>query len=269
MPGIDPNMPNSKGKTIKDYLPAAMAKLMGGQMQGMQPPQESATAAADQPIGKKQIDEAIGTLQEYKRGKAAFESRLLEEEKWWRLRHWDVVRNHNVQVEDPAEARPEPTSAWLFNSLANKHADIMDNYPEPNVLPRERDDEQDADTLSAILPVVFERNEYEHTYSQAAWYKLKHGVSAKGVFWNNSLEDGLGDADIRCIDMLRLYWEPGITDLQASRNLFVVDLVDNDLLEQEYPQVKGKLGGSALKVERFANDDYVDDSKKSVVVDWY
>lgn len=299
MPGIDPNMPNSKGKTIKDYLPAAMAKLMGGQMQGMQPPQEAVPAAADQPgagrmapqisgdsfagnlsdswgphkiedvVGKKQIDEAIGTLQEYKRGKAAFEGRLLEEEKWWRLRHWDVVRNRNVTVDDPAEARPEPTSAWLFNSLANKHADIMDNYPEPNVLPRERDDEQDADTLSAILPVVFERNEYEHTYSQAAWYKLKHGVSAKGVFWNNALEDGLGDADIRCIDMLRLYWEPGITDLQASRNLFVVDLVDNDLLEQEYPQVKGKLGGSALKVERFANDDYVDDSKKSVVVDWY
>ena len=32
MPGIDPNMPNSKGKTIKDYLPAAMAKLMGSQI---------------------------------------------------------------------------------------------------------------------------------------------------------------------------------------------------------------------------------------------
>ena len=36
----------------------------------------------------------------------------------------------------------------MFNSsLASKHADMMDNYPEPNVLPRERQDEGDAQTL--------------------------------------------------------------------------------------------------------------------------
>lgn len=271
----DMNTPNSKGKTIKDYLPAAMQKLMGGQAAE---PHEGAAGAlvptaarigGDLPIGKNEIDKALDTLQKYQSGKAAFEARLLEEEKWWRLRHWDVVRNRNVQTEDAAEVRPEPTSAWLFNSLANKHADIMDNYPEPNILPRERDDEQDAETLSAVLPVVFERNEYEQTYDRAGWYKLRHGVSATGTFWNQELEDGLGDADIRFIDMLRIYWEPGITDLQHSRNLFVVDLVDEDLLEQQYPELRGKLGGSSLKVQRYESDDHVDDEGKAVVVDWY
>ena len=271
----DMNTPNSKGKTIKDYLPAAMQKLMGGQAAE---PHEGAAGAlvpsaarigGDLPIGKNEIDKALDTLQKYQSGKAAFEARLLEEEKWWRLRHWDVVRNRNVQTEDAAEVRPEPTSAWLFNSLANKHADIMDNYPEPNILPRERDDEQDAEILSAVLPVVFERNEYEQTYDRAGWYKLRHGVSATGTFWNQELEDGLGDADIRFIDMLRIYWEPGITDLQHSRNLFVVDLVDEDLLEQQYPELRGKLGGSSLKVQRYESDDHVDDEGKAVVVDWY
>lgn len=222
-----------------------------------------------QPIGKKEIQQAIQTLKDYKDGKANLETRIVEEERWWKLRHWDVIRGAKSAEMTGEEARPEPTSAWLFNSLTNKHADIMDNYPEPNVLPREQQDEEDAQTLSSILPVVFERNEYEQTYSQAAWYKLKHGVSAKGVFWNQSLEDGLGDVDIRFMDILNIFWEPGITDLQSSRNLFVVDLRDNDLLEQEYPQLRGKLGGQIIDVKQYVHDDNVDVSNKSVVVDWY
>ena len=222
-----------------------------------------------QPIGKKEIQQAIQTLKDYKDGKANLETRIVEEERWWKLRHWDIIRGQKSTEMIGEEARPEPTSAWLFNSLTNKHADIMDNYPEPNVLPREQQDEEDAQQLSSILPVVFERNEYEQTYSQAAWYKLKHGVSAKGVFWNQSLEDGLGDVDIRFMDILNIFWEPGITDLQSSRNLFVVDLRDNDLLEQEYPQLRGKLGGQIIDVKQYVHDDNVDVSNKSVVVDWY
>ena len=178
-----------------------------------------------------------------------------------------MIRGNNGN--NPEEERPEPTSAWMFNSIANKHADIMDNYPEPNVLPREQADEPDADTLSSILPVVFERNEYEATYSRASWYKLKHGVAAKGVFWDQEREDGLGDVDIHFIDILNIFWEPGITDLQDSRNLFVVTLKDNDLLEQEWPQLKNGLGGQIINVEQYVHDDNVDTSNKSLVVDWY
>ena len=269
---MDLNTPNGKGKTIMDYLPMAARKL--GLMDSQPEPvndtagrQEEPTVMGEGPIDKKAVERAIQTLKDYKGGKANLETRIVEEERWWKLRHWDVIRGKNAPTGQ--EARPEPTSAWMFNSISNKHADMMDNYPEPNVLPRERQDEGDAQTLSAVLPVVFERNEYEHTYSQAAWYKLKHGVSAKGVFWNQALENGLGDVDIRFMDILNIFWEPGITDLQASRNLFVVDLKDNDLLEQEYPQLKGKLGGQIIDIKQYVHDDNVDTSNKSVVVDWY
>ena len=267
---IDPNQPNAKGKTIMDYLPAAIQKLglNMGQPQVKEEPVDGQVVeqeqAMSQPIDRKAVERAIDTLKGYKDGKRNLESRIVEEERWWKLRHWDVVRNGQKDSD-----RPEPTSAWLFNSIANKHADVMDNYPEPNVLPREQMDEQDAKTLSSILPVIFERNRYERTYSSAAWYKLKHGVVAKGVFWNKELENGLGDIDIRFIDLLNVFWEPGITDLQCSRNLFVVDLKDNDLLEQEYPQLKGKIGGQIIDVKQYVYDDSVDVSNKSVVVDWY
>ena len=267
----DMNTPNAKGKTIMDYLPMAAQKLMGQTR-----PQEGEMDAAaakptKQPIDTKTLNEAVQTLKDYKAGKSNLEARIVEEERWWKLRHWDIIRGNNTAetAKNPAEERPEPTSAWMFNSIANKHADIMDNFPEPNVLPRELDDEADAQTLSSILPVVFERNEYEQTYSKAAWYKLKHGVVAKGVFWNKELENGLGDVDIRFVDILNVFWEPGITDLQDSRNLFVVSLKDNDLLEAEYPALKNKLQGQVIDVKQYVYDDNVDVSQKSLVVDWY
>lgn len=256
------NTPNAKGKTIKDYLPMA-AQLLKGRNQPEVITEKSSAVPVEtaQVIDKKAIEKAAQILKKYKDGKKTLEDRIVEEEQWWKLRHWDVVGKQSDEA--------QPVSAWLFNGITAKHADVMDNYPEPNVLPRERGDEESAKTLSSILPVIYERNNYEETYSDAAWYKLKHGVAAKGVFWNTELEDGLGDIDTQFIDMLNIFWEPGITNLQSSRNLFVVSLKDNDLLEKEYPQLKGKNGGKVVDVKEYVYDDAVDVTDKSVVVDWY
>ena len=213
-------------------------------------------------IGKEEIAKAAETLARYKQGKASLETRIVEDEQWWELRHWEVIRSKS-------KAGPEPSSAWLFNSIANKHADIMDNYPEPVVLPRESSDEPSARMLSSVLPVIMEYNEFEQTYSDNAWEKLKHGTAAYGVYWDPQKENGLGDVEIREIDLLKLFWEPGVTDIQRSRNLFLVDLVDTDLLEQQYPEHKGRLGGRTIDVKQYVHDDTVDTTGKSVVVDWY
>lgn len=241
------------------------APLVGAFRQG-------AGAPTRQAIGKEELAGAIDTLTRYKQGKANLESRVVEDELWWELRHWEAIRKGR-QSRDACGGSltdgPEPTSAWLFNSIINKHADAMDNYPEPVVLPRERSDEESARVLSSVLPVILEYNDYEQTYSDNWWEKLKHGTAAYGVFWNSLKENGLGDIDIREIDLLKLFWEPGVTDIQKSRNLFIVELVDEDLLERQYPEHKGRLGGSAVDVKQYIYDDTVDVSGKSVVVDWY
>ena len=222
---------------------------------------------SQQMIGQKEIAEAATILQKYKEGKANLENRIVQDEMWWELRHWEAIRGR--QRTDHDGRAPEPTSAWLFNSILNKHADAMDNYPEPVVLPRESSDQESAKILSSVLPVVMEYNEYDQVYSDNWWEKLKHGTAAYGVFWNTEKDNGLGDIDIRGIDLLKLFWEPGITDIQKSRNLFIVDLVDEDLLDQQYPQFAGKLKGNAIDVKEYVYDDTVDTSNKSVVVDWY
>ena len=217
------------------------------------------------PIGREELAKAIDTLTRYKQGKASLETRIVEDELWWELRHWEAIRRDKRK-----EGKgPEPSSAWLFNAVLNKHADAMDNYPEPVVLPRERSDEESARALSSVLPVLLEYNDYEQTYSDNWWDKLKHGTAAYGVFWNPEKENGLGDIDIREIDLLKLFWEPGVTDIQKSRNLFLAELVDEELLEQQYPEHKGHLGGGAIDIKQYVYDDTVDTSGKSVVVDWY
>ena len=224
-------------------------------------------------IGQKEIARAAEILTEYKQGKTMLENRVIEDELWWELRHWEVMRREGRKKNGCAPqddgAKPEPTSAWLFNAIMNKHADAMDNYPEPVVLPRERSDDESAKVLSSVLPVVLEYNDFEQTYSDNWWEKLKHGTAAYGVFWNSKKDNGLGDIDIREIDLLKLFWEPGITDIQDSRNLFLVELVDEEVLEQRYPEHKGHLGGSTIDVSQYIYDDTVDTSGKSVVVDWY
>lgn len=236
--------------------------------------------SAQKTIGQEDIKRAAELLAKYKQGKANLETRIVDDELWWELRHWEAIRGRqggvsaakrDTQGNPPPDGprTPEPSSAWLFNAILNKHADAMDNYPEPVVLPRERSDEESARTLSAVLPVILETNDYEQTYSDNWWEKLKHGTAAYGVFWDPGKENGLGDVTIQQIDLLKLFWEPGVTDIQKSRNLFIIDLVDEDLLEQQYPDLKGKLKGNAIDVKQYVYDDTVDTSGKSVVVDWY
>lgn len=214
-----------------------------------------------QPIGSKEVQEANQILNKYKEAKADLESRILENEKWYKLRHWSTLRKVKNEI--------EPTSPWLFNCIENKHADAMDNIPRVAALPREEADKSEAQMLSSILPVIFEMNDFEKTYSQVTRYKLKFGAGVYGVFWDNTLLNGLGDIAIRRVDVLSLYWEPGITDIQKSRNVFHIELMDNDVLEEQYPQLHNKLGSSTIDVAKYAYDEKVDTSKKSAVVDWY
>ena len=218
--------------------------------------------ALAQVIGREQVQAAQQTLQKYKEGKSNLERRIVENEQWFKLRHWECMRKEKTN-------QVEPSSGWLFNAIANKHADAMDNYPSPNVLPREEGDKAEAEMLSSIIPVILEQNDFEETYDNVWDYKLKAGTGIYGVFWDKDKLNGLGDISIRKVDIINLFWESGITDIQRSRNLFHVELMDNDLLLGAYPQLEGKLGNSTMDISKYIYDDSVDTNNKSAVVDWY
>ena len=230
--------------------------------------QTSPTGAVDgfkalaQVIGREQIQKAQLTLNKYKEGKANLEQRIVENEQWYKLRHWECMRKEKTN-------QVEPSSGWLFNSIANKHADAMDNFPSPNILPREEGDKAEAEMLTSIVPVILEQNDFEETYDNVWDYKLKAGTGIYGVFWDGEKMNGLGDISVKKVDIINLFWESGITDIQRSRNLFHVELMDNDLLLGAYPQLEGKLGNATMDISKYIYDDSVDTNNKSAVVDWY
>ena len=214
------------------------------------------------PIGAEEVARAEQILQKYKVGKAALDQRLVDNELWFRMGHWKNYQNPMM------EGKPQPSSGWLFNSIANKHADAMDNYPAPNVLPRAPDDEQTARVLSSVLPVVLEQADYEQVYSDTWWRKLKQGTGVKGVFWDPEQRGGVGEITVRPMNLLMLYWEPGVDDIQESPNFFSLSLEDTDQLTERWPQLEGH-STSALEVPHYLHDGGLDTNGKSVVVDWY
>ena len=216
-----------------------------------------------QKIGEKEVREAAEILRKYKAGKARLEAKIIANEEYWKLRQWNYEQK-------PNEAKGyKPATAWLWSCIASRHADMMDSYPTCNFLARQQDDKGEAKMLSAVIPVVLEQNRYEETYSDIAWYLLKNGGCVQAVLWDGTKHNGLGDISIKKIDILNIFWEPGITDIQKSENVFTVELVSNKKLEQRYPQTRGRLTQKDITVAKYLYDENVNTEDKSVVVDWY
>ena len=212
-------------------------------------------------IGSEEVRKASEILRKYKTGKERLEQKIIKNEEFWKLRQWNYMKENDGEF--------KPATAWLWACIQSRYSDVMDSYPTCNFQPRQADDKAEAKKLSAIVPVILEQNRYEEVYSDIAWYALKHGGCVQGVFWDGSKHNGLGDISIKKIDYINLFWQPGITDIQESRHLFTTELVDNEILEQRYPQCVDKLGGEKITLAKYLYDDNVDTSDKSVVVDWY
>lgn len=224
------------------------------------------TAPAEKPIGKEQVTKLLTILQKYKAGKAKTERRITESENWWKLRNNAVESGSSTVVR---EAGYKSTSGWLHNVIVNKHADMMDAYPEPNILPREEADRAEARILSSIVPCVLEQNNFEYTYNDVCWAKDKTGTGVYKVIWDTQKLNGLGDIVVTKCNLLNLYWEPGLTDIQRSRYVFSTELVDDDLLEEMYPELQGNLHGNTFLSTRFLYDDTVSTDGKHTVIECY
>jgi len=231
----------------------------------VKPPE--AMAAAVVPIGSEQLKHFTDILQKYKSGKTRTEQRIIASENWWKLRNaTEEEKTTNIGKDKGFTSK----SGWLHNVIVSKHADAMEAYPEPNILPREEGDRAEARMLSAIIPCVLEQNKFEETYDDVMWQKTKSGTGVYKVVWDKHKLNGLGDISIERANILNLYWEPGVTAIQKSRYFFHTELYDKDILEQLYPeQLRGGLKGETFVSTKFLYDDHVDTENKITVIEVY
>ena len=238
--------------------------MQGQAVNEVKPPE--AMAPTVQAIGPEQLKKFTQVLQKYKSGKTQTESRIVASENWWKLRNsMEEKKNSNVGSDGSFMS----VSGWLHNVIVSKHADAMESFPEPNILPREESDKEEAQRLSDIVPCILEQNQFEETYSDAMWQKIKSGTGVYKVVWDASKLNGLGDISVEQVNLLNIYWDPGVTDIQRSRYFFHTELCDKDVLEEQFPQLAGKLNGKGFMSTKFLYDDHVDIENKHTVIEVY
>lgn len=211
------------------------------------------------PVTKDTLRQAELIRKSYQREKRCLEDRIVAEEKAWRRK---LYLNEN-------DKENQGHSSYMWSAVVNKHADMMDNYPEPVFLPREESDREQARVLSSIVPVILERNDFEQVYSDSEWYRIKHGTSCIGVFWDTGAENGRGDIAIKNIDLLNVFYKGGIKDIQDSPNLFICAAVPRSSVKEEFPFADIPQGSEAQSLTSYESKESLDRSDQVLLVDWY
>ena len=217
-------------------------------------------------IGTEELKKFMKILHQYKAGKANTDRRIIASENWWKLRNTEEEQKYTEVGKDGGFTS---RSGWLHNVIVSKHADAMESFPVPNFLPREEADRAEARLLKAIVPCILEQNQFEKTWSDAMWQKMKTGTAAYKIIWDKHQLNGLGDIRVERVNLLNLFWQPGITDIQQSRFFFQTEMVEKEVLTGKFPWLKDHLRSSGPFSSRFLYDDPVNTSDYATVIEVY
>ena len=78
------------------------------------------SVAQHPPITSLEVQKAAERLKKYKSQKQSLENRLIANEQYWKLRQWDYIDDA------VSKNRLKVNTAWLWNCISAKHADLMD-----------------------------------------------------------------------------------------------------------------------------------------------
>ncbi len=140
---------------------------------------------------------------------------------------------------DESENRTRPATAFILSAVENKYADYLDNFPQPNFLAREEGDEETAKLLSKIMPAQLDASGLRKAYKQNVRQKLICGTGVYGVFWNSTEKN----IHIKRLDIMSVFCDMNVDDVQDSRFVFVVSAVDNERLKTLYPKYADMFDG--------------------------
>lgn len=233
---------------------------------------EETDTGSGKAVGREEIAKARSILNDYISSKKSYDVRYKKNFDTYNLLYTENDKPVKYKDEDGVVRDvliPKRMGGQTLNVIMNKHADMMDNFPEPVFLPRARDDEETAKTLNSVVPCVLERNGFQRVYSEVNTDKLVGGTGAYAVIWNGKKDNGIGDIEICKADILSLFWEPFIEDIQDSRNVFYVRLYSFEEIKEIYPQLED-VQSNALGLENYRTYDSKNkESGKAAVIDWY
>jgi hypothetical protein len=233
---------------------------------------EKENESSGKPIGLDEIHEAMQTFRKYQNSKKQYDERFKQAFREYNLLYTEATAPQ-IKTDDNGRPRkvlvPHRKGAQALNVIMNKHADAMDNYPEIICLPRAQDDEQAAKTLNSVIPCIHKRNGFIRTYSDEQLDKFVGGCGCYAVLWDKTAENGLGDIAISRVDILNLFWEPHIENIQDSANVFFARYFDEEGIRKVYPELESVSTASLGLVEHETYDNSNKSNDKVILLDWY
>lgn len=233
---------------------------------------EEKSDSSGKAVGLEEIHEAMQTFKKYQTSKKPYDERFKLAYDEYNLLYTEST-NPKFLIDDKGKLRPvlinKRKGAQALNVIMNKHADAMDNYPEIICLPRAQDDEQAAKTLNSVIPCIHKRNGFLRTYSDEQLDKFVGGCGCYAVLWDKTAENGLGDISINRVDILNLFWEPHIENIQDSANVFYARYYDEDGIRKVYPELENVSTASLGLTEHTTYDNSDKSNDKVIMLDWY
>lgn len=171
---------------------------------------------------------------QYRASLSGFREQVKQSRLWFKQQQTEYK-----SVTEAGAGRPQSHSGHIFNAIQYKHADLMDNYPAANILPREPKDEESAKVLTEIVPFILERCAFKRTYDLNLYNKLISGTAAYGVFFNPDAEGGRGDIEVKDVELLNLTWQPDAVSLSESKYIFYDTFMDAEDFCAVYDNLEG------------------------------
>lgn len=233
---------------------------------------EKENESSGKPIGLDEIHEAMQTFRKYQNSKKPYDERFKLAYKEYELLYNEAIAPQ-FKTDDNGKPRnvliAKRKGAQAFNVIINKHADAMDNYPEIICLPRAQDDEKAAKALNSVIPCIHKRNKFLKAYSDEQLDKFIGGCGCFAVLWDKAAENGLGEISISRVDILNLFWEPHIEEIQDSANVFFARYYDEEGIRKVYPELESVSTASLGLVEHETYDNSNKSNDKVILLDWY
>ncbi len=209
-------------------------------------------------ISEEFIRKALDAYDSYKADKQSLNERICENQRWYQK--WNEV--NEAEAINDEENSLNCATAYVFSAVENKYADAMDNFPHPKIFPREPQDEEAAELLSKIIPVQLDISEFKKCYKKNWRKKLKYGTAVYGVFYNQEESE----IEIKALNILGIYCDMKLEDVQDSQFLFITQAFDNEHLKEKYPKYKHLFEGDAA-VETYDGRQVIRD--RTEVIDCY
>lgn len=185
-------------------------------------------------VSEELIDDAKSALLRYRGDSEYIRSRARE--------NMRIYRAEYARIYDEKSGNTKPKTPYILSAVESKYADYLDNSPSPNFLARSSDDEETAKLLGKLVPAQLEMSGFRRAYKRAVRQKLICGTGIYGVFYDREKKEPV----IKHIDMLSVFVDVNVADVQDSRYLFICGTYDNGKLKELYPEYAELFEGDAV-----------------------